>query len=630
MAESRDEDELETGAPEPLAEDPRGEASEKPAGHAAAPVPSETPQAKEGTADPKPAQKSGSLRVAPKWLGKRVGRFRLQALLGQGAVGRVFRAEDTTLHRRVALKLINTHDRDGQINPQADQFLTEARAAAALEHPHIVQIFEAGESGSLCYIAMELLEGGSLRDLVSAAGPMEPHRACQLAAEAAEALEAAHAVGIIHRDVKPANLMLSRHGRCKVTDFGLATMADVGAPLADRERAAGTPFFAAPEVIRGTSADERSDIYSLGATLFFLLTGRPPFLGPTRSEVLRAHVNQPVPDLRQIRPGLPEPLVAAVERSLDKDPGRRFESSDQFSRVLRVFTIPVAAGMTGGLSGGSSGTVALGMSGSGALAQSEPLSASDMFTDVSRPAGRGAVGAGLSAELEPGVSSVPDGASRAARAAFALRSPVVWASAAGAVVVLLFLIWLARRPSAAPVVVTPTMQAIPATPVVTAPIVPTPTASAPPTATPAPAVAPPAAPVPVSPVAAAPAESTSTLPPGTFAPDQTEALKAIGAGKDPAHRDKKAVVQGTVTSAAASASGKVFRMEFAGASGADAFVVVYFPGDGLFDKMAAKFGGDDGADLAGKRVRVEAKITLFHGTPEMVLTSPSQLRVLSP
>src|SRR5206468_5114765 len=108
----------------------------------------------------------------------------------------------------------------------ANRFLTEARAAAALEHPHVVQVFEAGEAGNVCFIAMELLEGGSLRELVDASGPLDAHRACQLTAEAAEALAHAHAAGIIHRDIKPANLMLSRHGRCKVTDFGLAVIDD--------------------------------------------------------------------------------------------------------------------------------------------------------------------------------------------------------------------------------------------------------------------------------------------------------------------------------------------------------------------------------------------------------------------
>ena len=129
---------------------------------------------------------TNSKQAAPKWLGKRLGRFRLQALIGQGAMGRVFRADDTTLQRRVALKIISLYDRSGQINPFAERFVNEARAAAALEHPHIVQIYEAGEAGKVCYIAMELVEGGSLAELVDASGPMDVHRACQavLTAEA--------------------------------------------------------------------------------------------------------------------------------------------------------------------------------------------------------------------------------------------------------------------------------------------------------------------------------------------------------------------------------------------------------------------------------------------------------------
>src|SRR5580692_213964 len=193
---------------------------------------------------------SDSKQAAPKWLGKRVGRFRLQALIGQGAMGRVFRAEDTTLQRHVALKIIALYDRTGQINPHAERFVTEARAAAALEHPHVVQIYEAGESGKVCYIAMELVEGGSLGELVDSSGPMDVHRACQLIAEAGEALAAAHAIGVVHRDVKPANLMLSRHGRCKVTDFGLAAFEDdmSNSAMSDRNRKVGTALFVAPEV----------------------------------------------------------------------------------------------------------------------------------------------------------------------------------------------------------------------------------------------------------------------------------------------------------------------------------------------------------------------------------------------
>ena len=278
--------------------------------------------------------------MVAKWLGKKIGRFRLQGLLGQGAVGRVFRAEDAILHRRVALKVIVVHRGDGRITRHGDQFLTEARAAAALEHPNVVQIYEAGETGNLCYIAMELLEGGSLKDLVAATGPMDPGRACVLAADAADALAAAHEAGVVHRDVKPANLMLTRQGRCKVTDFGLATFGD--AESVSRERSAGTPLFAAPEVIRGTAADAQSDVYSLGATLFFLLSGRPPFTARSRAEVLRKQVHEPVPDLRALRPGLPESLVAAVERALAKDPGQRFATAQQFARVLRVQAIPVA------------------------------------------------------------------------------------------------------------------------------------------------------------------------------------------------------------------------------------------------------------------------------------------------
>src|SRR5688572_27144075 len=161
---------------------------------------------------------SSSSNSSPSWMGKRVGRFRLVGLLGQGAMGRVFRAEDTMLRRQVALKVLPKTVKRGQRTVQAERLVREARAAATLEHPNAVQVFEVNEVGGVYYIAMELVESGSLRDLVEGQGPLDYVRACQLAAEAADALAHAHSMGIVHRDVKPANLLLSRTGRLKVAD----------------------------------------------------------------------------------------------------------------------------------------------------------------------------------------------------------------------------------------------------------------------------------------------------------------------------------------------------------------------------------------------------------------------------
>jgi serine/threonine protein kinase len=281
--------------------------------------------------------------LAPKWLGKRVGRFKLLALLGQGAMGRVFRAEDTLMQRHVALKLLPRTVKRGGNSVGGEMLIREARAAASIEHPGAVQIYEINEAGDVYYIAMELLEGGSLRDLVKAAGPLDVTRACLLAAEAAETLSYAHSIGVVHRDVKPANLMLNRAGRCKVVDFGLARVDDPSDLTNFLAESVGTPQFIAPEILTGTPASAQSDMYSLGGTVWYLLTGHPPFEAGTSQELLQKHINCPLADLRSIRPDVPQGLADALARSLAKRPGERYPSMDQFAKVLRVHTIPLAA-----------------------------------------------------------------------------------------------------------------------------------------------------------------------------------------------------------------------------------------------------------------------------------------------
>jgi tRNA A-37 threonylcarbamoyl transferase component Bud32 len=277
---------------------------------------------------------------APRWLGKRVGRFKLVALLGQGAMGRVFRAEDTLMGRHVALKVLPKSLKKGTVKLSPEVLINEARAAAAIEHPNAVQIYEVNQAGDVCYVAMELLEGGSLRELVHAAGPLDVTRACLLCAEAAEALAAAHAAGVVHRDVKPANLMLSRQGRCKVVDFGLARLESPG-DWGLAAESVGTPQFIAPEILSGTPASAQSDIYSLGGTLWYLLTGKAPYQGKDAQELLRMHMDAPIPDIRSVRPEAPAGLADALRTALAKRPADRFSNMEQLARVLRVHAIPV-------------------------------------------------------------------------------------------------------------------------------------------------------------------------------------------------------------------------------------------------------------------------------------------------
>jgi serine/threonine protein kinase len=285
------------------------------------------------------SQTSSTAANVDKWKGRKVKRFKLIDELGEGAMGRVFLAEDTVLKRHVALKLLPAKHRDGRPNQRTERLVREARSAASLEHPNAVHIYEIDQSGGVHYIAMELVEGGNLEKLVEMSGPMEIERACQLIAEAAEALAHAHVRGIIHRDVKPANLLLTRSGRCKVCDFGLA-LFDEELDADGRTKCVGTPYYIAPEVAQGKGATAASDLYGLGCTLFFLLTGRAPFAGTSARELMKAHVTQPLPDLRHWRQDVPDRLVMAIEQACAKDPARRFESTAHFAALMRTFTIP--------------------------------------------------------------------------------------------------------------------------------------------------------------------------------------------------------------------------------------------------------------------------------------------------
>jgi len=308
----------------------------------------------------------------PGWVGKTLGHFKLLRLIAEGSMGIVIQAMDVNLHRIVALKVLRKRIVGFDDRQRVDQFLREARAAARLDHPNVVRVYEINEHGGWWYIAMEMVEGGSVKQMIKTTGPMPPGRACPVIADAAVALAAAHSLGIIHRDVKPGNLMVSRGGHCKLTDFGLVRLYDPNDPFDFTTKAVGTPQFVAPEVIRHHRSASASDVYSLGGTLYYALTGHPPYVGSKVSRILNQHLEGPPPELSKYIPDCPQSLNKLVHWSMAKDPAQRPAAAD-FATALRSEAIDWRGGDSGTVSESGSGSSVLGYptpaaSGSAALA----------------------------------------------------------------------------------------------------------------------------------------------------------------------------------------------------------------------------------------------------------------------
>ncbi|GAA4807641.1 serine/threonine-protein kinase [Nocardioides caeni] len=249
------------------------------------------------------------------------GRFELLRTIGRGGNGEVWRCRDTVLEREVAVKLLDLGDADERVRRRFHQ---EARSAAALIHPHVVAVHDAGIDGSRAFLVMELLPGPTLAALVRREGPLPPARAVDLAAQAAAGLEAVHRVGIVHRDVKPGNLVLDSLGRVKVVDFGIASVREATATqLTAPGTLVGSASYLSPEQARGESATPASDHYGLGCTLMTLLTGEPPFSAEHPLAVLQQHLSELPPRVVSRRPEVPAWIDALVDDLLAKEPGRR-------------------------------------------------------------------------------------------------------------------------------------------------------------------------------------------------------------------------------------------------------------------------------------------------------------------
>jgi serine/threonine protein kinase len=269
-------------------------------------------------------------------------RYRIIRPLGQGGMGVVYQAEHRVMERMVAVKVIN---RALMNHPDvAERFNREVRAAAMLDHPNIVKAYDAEQVGDLQLLAMEFVEGQSLGDYVHKKGPLPITHACHYVRQAALGLQHAHEKNMVHRDLKPQNLMRTPRGIVKILDFGLAKLfsenrAEAG--LTQENVVMGTPWYLAPEQAENTrTADIRADIYSLGCTLFCLLTGQPPFTGDDPIQVIIAHLQEAPPPIETLRPDIPPELSALVTRMLAKKPSDRPQTPKDVAEALLVFTKP--------------------------------------------------------------------------------------------------------------------------------------------------------------------------------------------------------------------------------------------------------------------------------------------------
>ena len=271
-------------------------------------------------------------------LGNEFGPYRLGAEVGRGGMGVVYRATHVGSGRAVALKVMLD---PGQDRTFRDRFIRESRITSSIDHPNVIKVFETGEYDGRLFIAMSFVEGSDLAQIIAASpSGLDVARAVRLVSQAAAALDAAHVRGLVHRDVKPANILVSGPGEEHVylTDFGLTRMIDGATQLTSVGKFVGTVAYCAPEQITGARVGPATDIYALGCVLFHAVTGRLPFERDSEMALMYAQVNDPIPDLATLAPHAPAPLAAVVARALAKSPGERYASAGELARAAATLS----------------------------------------------------------------------------------------------------------------------------------------------------------------------------------------------------------------------------------------------------------------------------------------------------
>ena len=280
--------------------------------------------------------------------GTRIAGYLLEQQVGAGGMAVVFRARDERLERQVALKVLPPPAAEDELR---ERFLREARAAAAIDDPHIIPVYEAGEADGVLFIAMRYVAGGDVGSLLRRDGALRPDRAAAVVSSVASALDAAHEAGLVHRDVKPANILLdARPGRPEhvyLADFGISHAALTSVRLTQSGQVIGTLAYSAPEQLAGEAADGRADEYALACAAYELLTGAPPFPSQQVTAMIWAHMSQPPPRLTSRRPDLPPAADAVLARALAKAPGDRYPSCGEFAEQLRTALAPVPGARDG-------------------------------------------------------------------------------------------------------------------------------------------------------------------------------------------------------------------------------------------------------------------------------------------